>query len=163
MYIARHDLDRSHTRIMNKQNKTKTRGVASYSLSSSPPVSSSASCLLRRIVQPASCANNVTKLADLFAASYSPSNSSSLARHQTRQVLLAIKLVTSCSPSHSSRLHATTLVASRLTRYRPRRRYPHRHRTCRVVLHNFPLSVPLRAPLTMSRSSPIYSPRLTRH
>ena len=77
-----------------------TRRVASYSLSSSPPVSSSTSYLSRRIAQlPAVCpsassANNVTKLADLFATSYSPLNSSSLARHHTRHVY---------SPLHSWR------------------------------------------------------------
>jgi len=114
-----------------------TRGVASYSLSSSPPVSSSASCLLRCIVQPASCANNVTKLADLFVASYSPSYTSSLTRLHTRRVV-------------------SYLVSSR-------RQYPHRHRTRRVVLYNFPLSVPLRAALIMSQSSPSYSSRLTRY
>ena len=84
-----------------------------------------------------------------------------LTRHHTRQVLLAITLVVftrlpsrrvaSYSLSHSSRLLAIILVT--LTR----------HHTRRVVLHNFPLSVPLRAALTMSRSSPIYLPRHTRH
>jgi len=68
------------------------RHVASYSLSSSPPVSSSISYLSRRIVQlPAVCpsassTNNVMKLTDVFATSYSSLNSSSLARHHTRHV-----------------------------------------------------------------------------
>ena len=93
-------------------------------------------------------------LAILLVASYSPSYSSSLTRYHTRRV---------SSLSHLSCLLAILLVASRLTRFRPRRRYPHRDRSPRVVLYNFPLSVPLRAALTMSRSSPIYSPRLTRH
>jgi len=140
-----------------------TRRVPSYSLSSSPPVSSSRSFSSRRIVQlptvcaSESCANNVTKLTNLLTASYSPSYSSSLTRHPTRQVLLAVTRRVD-SPSHSSCLLAFLLVTSR-----PRRRYPHRDRTRRVVMYNFPLSVPLRAVLTMSRSSPIYSPRLTRH
>jgi len=131
-----------------------TRHVAS-----SPPVSSSRSFSSRRIVQlptvcaSESCANNVPKLANLLA-SYSLSYSSSLTPYHTCRV---------SSLSHLSCLLAILLVALRLIRYRPRRRYPHRDRTRRVVLYNFPLSLPLRAALTMSRSSPIYSPRLTRY
>jgi len=89
-----------------------TRRVASYSLSSSPPVSSSTSYLSRRIVHlpavcpSASCANNVTKLADLLAASYSPSYTSSLTRLHTRRVvsyLVSSSPPISSSTSYSSR------------------------------------------------------------
>ena len=96
--------------------------VASYLLSSMLPASSSApssSTLYssRRIVQlPTvchceSCADKLTKLVDLLAASY---------------------------------LH------HRPCRRHLRHRHPHRHRTPRVVLYNFPLSVTVRAALTIS-------------
>ena len=106
--------------------------VASYLLSSMLPASSSllsSSTLYssRRIVQlPTvshceSCANNLTKLVDLLAASY---------------------------------LH------HRPCRRHPPHRHPHRHCTRHVVLYNFPLSVTVRAALTISRSSLIFSRHL---
>jgi len=49
----------------------------------------------------------------------------------------------------------------RPTRYRPRRWHPHSLRTPHCVLYNFPVSVALRAALTLSQSSPSYSLRLT--
>jgi len=56
------------------------------------------------------------------------------------------------------------LFAPRLIRDCPCRQHPHhhpyRHCTYCIVLYNLPLSVPLRAALTMSQSSSIFRPRL---
>jgi len=130
----RHSLHCHHTRHQ------LTRRVL-HLQSSTALASSSTSYSSRRIAQlpavSASSANNVTKLADVLAASYSPSYTSSLTCLHTRRVVSY--LVSSC------------------------RQYPHRHRTRRVVLYNLPLSVPLRAALIMSQSSPSYSLGLTRY
>jgi len=63
---------------------------------------------------------------------------------------------------HHSRiaLDASYLLSSSLRQ--TLHHHPHRHRTRRVVLYNFPLSVARRAVLTISRSKSIFSPRLIR-
>ena len=50
----------------------------------------------------------------------------------TRRVLLAIVILAFYSPSYS--LCLIPAYSSRLTRYRPRRRSPHRHLTVNIVL-----------------------------
>ena len=97
-------------------------------------------------------------------------------RHCIRQVVLynfplsvplrAALTISSSSSIFSPRLtciHTAILIDIVLAAscYHLRHRHPHRYRTRRVVLYNFPLSVPSRAALTISRSSSIFSPRLT--
>jgi len=72
-------------------------------------------------------------------------------QHRTRRVLLAI--------IHAAGILIDIVLVASCSH--PRRRPPHRHPTRRVVLYNFPLSVALRTALTISRSSSIFSPRLT--
>jgi len=136
----------------------------SPTISSLPPPSSSTSYSSRRIVQlPTvcpfeSCANNLTKLVNLLAASYllsstPPASSppSSLTSYSSRRIvqlptvcrsescannltklvdlLVASYLLSSKPPASSS-----TSYSSRLTCYHPRCRHLHRHRTRRVLL-----------------------------
>jgi hypothetical protein len=69
-------------------------------------------CMTSHCICPSeSCTNNVTKLTDLFAASYSPSYSPRLTRDHTCRVLLAIILVASFSP-HYSLLASSSLSTS---------------------------------------------------
>ena len=99
--------------------------------------------------------------------SYSPC----LMRAHTRHGLLAIVLATgtlidiilaaSYPLSFSLPAPSLTLYSPRPTRYRSRRQHPHCHPTRHLVLYNFPLSVTLRAALTMSQSSQSYSPHPT--
>jgi len=86
-----------------------------------------------------------------------PLYSSHLSRHHTRRNLLATSYLLSSSPPAPS----LTSYSPCPTCYRSRRRHPHSHRTHHVVLYNFPLSVTLRAELTMSQSLQSYSPRPT--
>jgi len=145
--------------------------VASYLLSSTLAASSSlpsSSTLYssRRIVQlPTvchceSCANNRTKLVDLLAASYLQSSlplasfspPSSSTSYSSRRV---VQLPTVCpfeSCANNLMKLVDLLAASYLlssSRWHPHR-HRHRHCTYRIVLYNFPLSVPLRAALTIS-------------
>jgi len=102
-----------------------------------PPASSSTLYSSRRIVQlptvcrSESCANNLMKLVNLPPTSY----------------------LLSSTPLASS----STSYLSHLTCYHPCRQHPHRYCTRRVVLNNFPLSVALRAALT------IYEARRSSH
>ena len=87
-----------------------------------------------------SCANHVTKLAIILIASFSPSYLPHLTHTQTRCILLALILTASYWLSSSP-------LAPSLTSY---------FSLCIVPLPS--ISVTLRATLTMSQSSPLYSP-----
>jgi hypothetical protein len=101
-----------------------------------------------------------------------------LRRHRTRRVLLAnlplfLTLRAALTTSQSSATYLSSpSYSSCLTRYRPRRRCPHRHLTIDIFLamvlvtsycttSRYPVT--LRAALTTSRSSPIYWSPLTRY
>jgi len=94
----------------------------------------------------------------------SPSYLQCLTCNHTRRVLLAIVLaagtlidiILAASYPLSYLLRPTHPHLPRPTRYGSRRWHPHWHRTRHVVLYNFPLSVTLRAALTMSQSSQSY-------
>jgi len=91
-----------------------------------------------------SCANHVTKLAIILAASYSLSSSLCPTRYRPRRVLLAIILAASYSLSSSPPAPSLTSYSS-----------------LRIV--QLPAVCHSGAALTMSQSSPFYSSRLSRH
>jgi len=80
-------------------------------------------------------------------------------QHLTRCAFLATILTVSYSLSYL--LRPTCPHSLRPTPYRSHHWHPHWHRTRHVVLYNLLLSVTPRAVITMSQSSPSYSPRLT--
>ena len=79
-------------------------------------------------------------------------------------IVLATSYLLSSLPPASSLPSSLTSYLSHITCYHQCCQHPHchphRHCTHRVVLYNLPLSVPLFAALTMSRSSSIFAPHL---